>query len=356
MKKGIWMHKGLVILLMTLLLYFASFTTVLGMPAEGDGRGTVLLGLYQHGEAEFWVREREGTLEILYPVKTDKADENPQFVTLPLQEQGEDMYTIVGNSPIGEGGTALRFERNGTGKGVACYVGNKRYLRHFYESEDGASFRILPQLSEAELRKNAASARPPVEIGSFQPAELVEIVKLDPSIHLDIRYATSNNFMGMPLYKEPRAFLQRPAAEAVVRVHQRLERYGYGLIVYDAYRPWYVTKMFWDATPEKQKVFVADPARGSRHNRGGAVDIGLYDRKTGHVVSMPSGYDEFSPRAYSDFPGGSSAEREHRELLRAMMEKEGFTVYPEEWWHFDYKDWKQYPILNLEFDVIATGS
>ncbi|NCB78261.1 MAG: D-alanyl-D-alanine dipeptidase [Negativicutes bacterium] len=189
----------------------------------------------------------------------------------------------------------------------------------------------------------------PVEEGAFLKPDLVELKNMDASLQLDIRYATDNNFMGMPLYEEGRAFLQRPAAEALVRVNQALKKYGYGLIIYDAYRPWYVTKMFWDATPEAQKVFVADPAKGSRHNRGGAVDIGLYSRKTGQSVDMGSGYDEFSLRAFSWYPGGNSVQRERRELLRLLMAGEGFAVYPEEWWHFDYAAWRSYPLLNVPF-------
>ena len=159
--------------------------------------------------------------------------------------------------------------------------------------------------------------------------------------------------MGMQLYEEPRAFLQRPAAEAVVRVHSMLQKYGFGLIIYDAYRPWYVTKMFWDATPDHQKIFVADPAKGSRHNRGGAVDLGLYSLETGEVVDMGSDYDEFSIRAFPTYPGGTGEQRERRELLRILMAGESFTVYPEEWWHFDYADWKKYPILNRRFSELS---
>jgi D-alanyl-D-alanine dipeptidase len=146
--------------------------------------------------------------------------------------------------------------------------------------------------------------------------------------------------------------MQRPAAEALVRVHKKLAEQGYGLLVYDGYRPWSVTKMFWDATPEKQRVFVADPSQGSRHNRGCAVDLTLYDRKTGQPVEMVGGYDEMSDRSYPDYLGGTSLQRYHRDLLRRAMQEEGFTVYEAEWWHFDYKDWRKYTISNLTFEEI----
>ncbi|MGD1063494.1 MAG: M15 family metallopeptidase [Terracidiphilus sp.] len=214
------------------------------------------------------------------------------------------------------------------------------------------SFRITPLRQVEELRTEALKAQPPHEQGTFRKVDLVELVTLDPSIKLDIRYATANNFLGTPVYTQARAFLQRPAAEALLRAHRELKAHGYGLIIHDGYRPWYVTKIFWDATPNDKKIFVADPAKGSNHNRGCAVDLSLYDLKTGKEVEMPSGYDEMSDRAYADYPGGTAAERARRALLRKTMENQEFKVNPDEWWHFDYKDWNEYPILNVKFEDI----
>ena len=193
------------------------------------------------------------------------------------------------------------------------------------------------------------SQEPPKEAGNFRKPELVELIKLDPTIKLDIRYATSNNFLGRPVYTEARAFLQKPAAEALVRANKSLRKKGYGLIIHDGYRPWSVTKIFWDATPDDKKQFVADPSQGSRHNRGCAVDLSLYDFKTGKEVVMPSEYDEMSDRSHINYIGGSQEQRRLRDLLRLAMEAEGFAVYEPEWWHYDYKDWKEYPILNISF-------
>jgi zinc D-Ala-D-Ala dipeptidase len=212
------------------------------------------------------------------------------------------------------------------------------------------SFRITPLHPIPELRAAALKAQPPHEQGDFRKPDLVELVTLDSTIKLDIRYATSNNVMGSPVYTQARAFLQRPAAEALLRAQRELKPQGYGLIIHDGYRPWYVTKIFWDATPDDKKLFVANPATGSKHNRGCAVDLSLYDLKTEKEVQMPSGYDEMTKRAYADYPGGTPEERARRTLLREAMEKQGFTVNPTEWWHFDYKDWKQYPIMNVPFE------
>ena len=214
--------------------------------------------------------------------------------------------------------------------------------------EEGAVFRITPVAPVEELRAAALRAAPPEETGIFKPSDLVELVTLDSTIKLDIRYATAQNFLGTRLYATARAFLQRPAAEAVVRAHHRLKQLGFGLLIHDGYRPWYVTKMFWDATPPEQRGFVADPARGSRHNRGAAVDLTLYRLSTGLPVDMPGTYDEFSRRSFPDYPGGTTRERWFRELLRTSMEAEGFTVFESEWWHFDFREWRLFPIGNRE--------
>jgi len=181
---------------------------------------------------------------------------------------------------------------------------------------------------------------------------LVELVKLDKTIKLDIRYARTDNFVGRIVYPEARAFLQRGAAEALVRVHKKLKKQGLGLVIFDGYRPWSVTKLFWEVTPEDKRKFVANPATGSRHNRGCAVDLSIYDQKTGDLVEMPSDFDEFTERASPNYKGGSAKQKKNRDLLRSLMEAEGFTVNQNEWWHFDYKDWKEYPIFDIAFSEI----
>jgi zinc D-Ala-D-Ala dipeptidase len=195
----------------------------------------------------------------------------------------------------------------------------------------------------------AAQNGPPREDRPFREPDLVEIVKLDPGIHLDIRYATANNLVGRAVYAEARAFLQRPAAEALVRVNRALKEKGYGLLVFDGYRPWSVTVAFWDATPDDKKIFVANPKNGSRHNRGCAVDLSLYELASGREAEMGGTYDEMSERSYPTYDKGPKDALRRRDLLSGLMEKEGFSVYPAEWWHFDYKDWRDYPLLDVPF-------
>jgi D-alanyl-D-alanine dipeptidase len=185
------------------------------------------------------------------------------------------------------------------------------------------------------------------------PNRLVELIALDPSIHLDIRYATANNFTGRVLYPEARAFLIGAAAQALVRAHALARADGFGLTIHDAYRPWSVTKQLWDATPPAKRNFVANPKRGSRHNRGCAVDLTLHDLKTGAAVEMPSDYDEFGPRAYRDYGGGSALARANRVRLERYMDQAGFRGMSNEWWHFDFRGWEAFPILDLPFPAMT---
>ncbi|CAK4825562.1 unnamed protein product [Aphanomyces euteiches] len=185
---------------------------------------------------------------------------------------------------------------------------------------------------------------PPLRPAHARPSELVELIELDPTFKLDVRYATTNNISGRILYDEPRVFLQCPAAEAPVTVHQALKAEGYGIVLFDGYRPWSVTKVFWDITPDEDKIFVADPAEGSRHNRGCAIDLSLFDLETGENVDMPSAYDEMSERAYGL-------------VAPIYMQADGkFFVYPEEWWHWDFKDFREYAVENIPFSEIKSTS
>ncbi len=197
-----------------------------------------------------------------------------------------------------------------------------------------------------------AQNAPPKEENKRE-AHLIELITLDPTIKLDIRYATTNNFTGKKVYPQARAFLQKPAAERVVAVHKKLKEKGLGLVIFDGYRPWAITKFFWETVAPEQRTFVADPAKGSKHNRGCAIDLSIFDLKTGKLLPMPSDYDEFTERASPSYTGGTEEERANRELLRRLMEAEGFIVNANEWWHFDYKDWEKYSIYDISFDEAA---
>ncbi len=182
---------------------------------------------------------------------------------------------------------------------------------------------------------------------------MIELIKIEPTIKLDIRYATDDNFVGRQVYPEARAFLQPLAADGVIRVHRRLSELGLGIVIFDGYRPWSVTKLFWETVTEAERIFVADPADGSNHNRGCAVDLAIYDLETNSAVPMPSGFDEFTERASPNYTGGTEEERRNRDLLRQLMESNGFTVNANEWWHFDLIGWQEYPIFDLSFAEVC---
>lgn len=184
----------------------------------------------------------------------------------------------------------------------------------------------------------------PIDPSASAVPDLVDLARHDARLRFDIRYATADNFMGRVLYPVARAFAQRPAADALRRVQDRAERHGYGLVIHDAYRPWRITKMMWDETPEAQREFVADPATGSRHNRGCAIDLTLH--RDGRIVEMPSPYDDFTSAAYRSHMRAPATAIANRARLEAWMVADGFVPLPNEWWHFDWRDWRLYPIMD----------
>ncbi|MBI3682996.1 MAG: serine hydrolase, partial [Acidobacteria bacterium] len=293
--------------------------TPMGKPAPAPLAWLGYLGEFGWDFGELYVLERHGRLTALL--------EGRNYI--PLEPVKEAVFRLPDHGPfVGE---SLIFVSEGVRLGGVLFPKRPAGLQ---------VFRIRPPRPVEQLRRQAMAAAPPVESGDFLPSELVELAALDRTLHLDIRYASRDNFLGEPVYREARAFLQRPAAEALLRAHQALNKQGYGLLIHDAYRPWYVSKIFWDATPPEKRMFVADPSLGSRHNRGCAVDLTLYELATGKPVEMPSLYDEMTERASPDYPGGATLQRWHRGLLRREMERQGFQVYEHEWWHFDYRGWE----------------
>lgn len=300
-----------------------------------------LIGEYGWDHNVLYILERGGKLHALIE----------WFFDYPLTEVSENVYAFP-NSGL-YAGERIEFTRDPQGRATMAHAAGVPFVRRSWVGEDGGIFRITPVKPVSVLRAEALAALPPAEQGTFRESELTELVQLDSTIRLDIRYASDRNFLSEPMYTQARAFLQKPAAEALVRAHRKLAAQGYGLLIHDGYRPWYVTKMFWDGTPVDKHQFVADPASGSRHNRGGAVDLTMYDLRTGEPVVTTGGYDEMSDRSYPEYPGGSSRQRALREILRTAMEAEGFSVYSAEWWHFDYKDWRQYRIGNQRFEDLG---
>ncbi len=311
------------------------------LPTDVVSRWRGLIGEYGWDHDVLYILEREGTLTALIE----------WFFEYPLTVVSDSVFAFPDRGLYA--GEQIVFSRDVQGRATLARAAGVEFRRRTWVGEDGGIFRITPLRPVSELLASALAASPPIEAGAFRDAELTEVVTLDSTVHLDIRYASSRNFLSTPMYTQARAFLQRPAAEALVRAHRALAAQGFGLLIHDGYRPWYVTKMFWDGTPADKHQFVADPASGSRHNRGGAVDLTMYDLRTGQPIVTTGGYDEMSDRSYPDYPGGTSRQRALREILRAAMEAEGFHVYNAEWWHFDYKDWRQYRIGNQRFEELG---
>ena len=287
-----------------------------------------LIGEYGWDHNVLYILEREGKLHALIE----------WFYLYPLDEVAGRMRFAFPKSGCT---TASRFASSAAGVGShqpsARISSGLRFPRRPVGVKEGD---VPDHAAEAGRRRcgsDGGPAKPPAEAGKRRAGSGRAVVaRSDDQVRHPLR--DDEQFHGHGVLRQARAFMQRPAAEAVVASHRALREKGYGLLIHDAYRPWTVTKMFWEATPDAQRMFVADPAQGSRHNRGCAVDLTLYDLATGQPVQMVGGYDEFSDRSYPDYPGGTSLQRWHRELLRRRWRRRASPSIEAEWWHFDYKE------------------
>jgi len=309
-------------------------------PAPIPERWRGLVGEYGPDRQPIYVYERHGVLyaRVLWTIAYPLTSVSDSAFAFP--ERG--LY----------GGERVTFTRDAVGSTISIDLSGVRYPRRAVGPADGGQLHVIPLAPVPDVLAAARTAQPPPQPEGLRAPELTDLAALDSTLRLDVRYATANNFLGSPFYASPRAFLQRPAAEAVVRAQRWLRERGYGLLIHDGYRPWYVTRAFWDATPPESRWMVANPSSGSRHNRGCAVDLTLVDLATGGVVDMGGTYDETTPRSYPDYPVTTTLQRWHRELLREALEREGFRRISDEWWHFDFRDWREYPILNLSFEEL----
>ena len=189
------------------------------------------------------------------------------------------------------------------------------------------------------------------QLARIDPDKRLVDLSTIPGIVLDIRYATANNFMKQQLYPVPKAYLRAPAARALANIQAELAPLGLGLKIYDAYRPYSITEMMWE--PIRNEDYVANPAKGSRHNRGAAVDLTLIDLKTGNEIPMPTPYDDFTPRARNDFNDLPANVIGARERLKLVMTKHGFEPLPSEWWHYDFGGWQRFELMDVDLQAVA---
>lgn len=343
------MKKKTIFALLILLLFTCS---AFAQPASPSSDIQALLGFYQSEGDNVIIREREGRLEFLYGVTVDDWPFNQSNV-FQMRKKRYDEYELVTANPRDYRMILnVKFERDGKGKGITLVIDKQRYSRIFFAGENANDFKLTPSQPVDALRRNAEASIMPNQPGNLLAAKLVDISRKDSQIKINMVYATDKNFIDTAIYESNKAYLQEDAANALSRVNKELAKYGYGVVVWDAYRPWYISKLLHDVLPEKDKGLLESPETGSQHNRGLSVDVSLYYLATGQQVQMISGFDEPSLRAYSKFQGGSELERFRRDLLRQLMENEGFTTIDHEWWHFDYKDFTNYQLLNIPFNEL----
>ena len=310
-----------------------------------------ILGFYYGNGENILIRENNGRLELLYRT----AQEDRSFAAANLYPLGKvhfDSYTLQESGPMSNTEAGVRFERDTDGYGISCRVGGNTYSRYFLgttQGERAKPFRLEERSAEywAKLRTEAAKAAVPAALAAGEQAQLVDAATV-AGLKVNSVYAGSDNLFGAPLYTTPKLFVSKEAAAALDRVQQRLAPYGYGLVLWDAYRPWSVSKLANLALPEGKKDMLEDPeVKGSVHNTGNAVDVGFYSLDSGEELDMGCGFDEPSLRQYASYAGGTSRERYLRSLLREEMELQGFKGIEMEWWHFEYGDCSKFAHLNV---------
>jgi len=305
-----------------------------------------LLGLYTGNGEQFLVREQNGILGIVYRYLENDNDYQKSNI-FPLAKEHYDEYQVFEAGALTNTEGSVKFERDKEGNGISCIIGGNRYTRKFFGSEKSSYFKIKPVKDLEALRQSVNKDVMPAQTAT-NVAELVNLSTI-PLLKFDLRYATDNNCFSASLYEEPKAYLNKNAAEALLRVSKKLSDYGFGLLVWDAYRPWKISKLAYDALPTQYKSLLPAPEKGSPHNTGNAVDLSLYDLKTGEPIQMISEFDEPSPRQYGNFAGGTSLERWERGLLQQLMSMEGFSCSDMEWWHFEYDSTSDYQLLDIPF-------
>lgn len=306
-----------------------------------------ILGMYYGNGEMFLLRENNGEVELVYRF----GQKDYTFAgsnVYPLYKEHFDSYTINESGPLNHLDAAVRIERSREGYGVSCSVGGNRYSRRFFAGENGRPFRFAPVSDWQALKTAADAAVMPAQLGTGQQAQLVDLAQAVPGLKFDLRYAQADNCFGQALTDDQRAFLDADAAQALAQAQQYLKPYGYGILVWEAYRPWSVSKLAYDALPADKKSMLPAPEAGFSHNTGRSIDVSLYLLATGENAGMISGFDEPSVRQYASFAGGTTLERYRRDLLRSAMQMAGFTASETEWWHFDYGDIKGFAHLNVK--------
>ena len=316
------------------------------LPEEPSKDEEALIGFYQGNGESLAVRENGGHLQLLYRfLQKDKDFTGANLFTLVKNHY--DSYDLRETGPNTDSESTVRFDRDKNGQSISLNLGQKSYTRRFTRSESGKAMRITPPQPMETLRQQAEAAVAP-DLPYDKTADLVDLSQTVPGVKLDLRYTTSNNLFGAPLVQSTRAYLDRNAAQALVRVQDGLRPYGYGLVIWEGYRSWSDFKLATLALGKDHADMLPRAEEGYSHNSGRSVDVSLYDLQSGEPVEMISAFDEPSPAQYAQFAGGTQRQRALRDLLRQQMTLQGFTASDMEWWHFDYDAGNRYQVLNVK--------
>ncbi|MBQ9697051.1 MAG: hypothetical protein IJV46_00740 [Acidaminococcaceae bacterium] len=336
------------VLLVTALLSLAS----MAMAAKNVPKDiNYLLGMYYGNASVFLVREHKGSLEIVYP--SDQTDKDFSHANIfPLHKVRFDSYTLNEEGPLLSAEAPVHFERDADGNGIVCKIGGKRFTRNFYPGEGNKVFKVETEGDYQTLKTEAMQAPVPAKLQQGQAARLVRIRSIISNVKIDLRYTGSNTIFGFPLHDAPDAFADAETAAALQKVSEKMAVQGYGLLIWEAYRPWYVSKLASDLLPKDKKSMLPLPEKGEDRNTGRTVDVSLYSLKTGEPVVMCSDFDEVSVRQYPKYAGGTEQQRILRDMLAAVMKEAGFEQGNEEWWHFSYGKTDGWQHLNIPYESI----
>lgn len=311
-----------------------------------------ILGLYYGNGENILIRENLGRLELLYRFAKDDITFNKANI-YPLTKEHFDAYIMHEAGPMSHSETKVRFERDPDGYGIACRVGGHTYTRYFLGSTIGERADVfkLPALTSeqwAKLRDGARKSKIPSKLEMGEAADLVDVSSIN-GVKVRSVYGSTENCFSASLYKDSKIYVAKQLISAIENAQKQLAIQGYGLVILDGYRPWYISKLAYLALPEDKKGLLENPDQsGSIHNTGFAVDVTLYDLKTGEELELPSDFDEPSIRQYTSYAGGTARQRHLMHILRSAMEDNGFEGIEMEWWHFNYKDAEKMAHLNIE--------
>lgn len=343
-------------------LFFCFYMTVIGTnvaasePVEPAKDILHILGFYYGNGENILIREAEGNLELLYKY----APEDKSFAKAnryPMTKLHFDSYTINEAGPLGGSETNVHFDRDPEGYGITCRVGGHTYTRSFLgytKGERAKGFFIKPHSTE-EWQKLRAAAKAAIEPAKLKQGTVVTLVDAAniKGVKVNSIYGNVPNFFGHAIYENDKLYVAKEVAVALEKAGDLLAKHGYGLVLYDAYRPWHISKLATLALPDKSKDLLENPDKqGSKHNTGMAVDVSLVDLATGEELEMSSAYDEPSFRQYSSYAGGTSRQRYRRQILRSAMKDAGFKGIEMEWWHFELGKLDGYSHLNIPYSEL----